>query len=507
MNNSRKIGIILSYILIIIQAIVGLLYVPILLRFLGSNEYGLYQLMGSLIAYFSVMDFGLSASVIRYYSKYLALNDKFNMENVLGVSRRLYNVITVLLFVIAFIFFLNIENIFENSLSSYEILESKKIFVLLVFNIAITLMTNIHTSVITAHERFIFLRLLSIGQVILQPFLVIALITVQPYAFSVAFVQTVLNLILGIIKVIYTKKTLKMKSKFHKYDKELVYGLVKLSLSVFVVSIVDQIFWKSNQFILGIISGTAAVALYSIAAQIYMNYMPISSSIQGIFLPHVSKMITMGETKQKLSELFIKIGRIQFIILSLVLTGFIVFGKEFITLWAGKEYLDAYYIAIIILVPFTIDLIQNIGLAIMQAENIYNDRAKIYMIVAILNVILAVILGKEFGAIGCAIATGISMFLGNGILMNFYYSRKVNLDIKSFWKNILSFIPFFVMLIAFGCLIKHFILVSGWSMLALQICIFTIAYSIVVWIFCLNHYEKELLLSILNKFKIKLHHS
>lgn len=74
--NQRKFGIFLSYLNIMLHAFIGFLYVPILLHYIGKSEYGLYQLMGSLIAYFSIMDFGLTAAVIRFYTKYKALNNQ-----------------------------------------------------------------------------------------------------------------------------------------------------------------------------------------------------------------------------------------------------------------------------------------------------------------------------------------------------------------------------------------------------------------------------------------------
>ena len=86
--NQRKLGIFLSYLNIALQAVIGFLYVPILLHYIGKSEYGLYQLMGSLIAYFSIMDFGLSAAVIRFYAKYKALKDSIGMENILAISVR-----------------------------------------------------------------------------------------------------------------------------------------------------------------------------------------------------------------------------------------------------------------------------------------------------------------------------------------------------------------------------------------------------------------------------------
>ncbi len=89
--NQRKVGVILSYITLGLNALIGMIYVPLMIKYLGQQEYGLYQLMGSLISYFAIMDFGLSSTVVRFYSKYDAEKDKKGKENVLGIARRIYS--------------------------------------------------------------------------------------------------------------------------------------------------------------------------------------------------------------------------------------------------------------------------------------------------------------------------------------------------------------------------------------------------------------------------------
>lgn len=91
LRNQRKIGIILSYIYTATHVVVNLLYVPLLLRTIGQSEYGLYQLVGSLIAYISIMESLLSAGVVRYYCKYKNENNQEKMENVLAISQRIYS--------------------------------------------------------------------------------------------------------------------------------------------------------------------------------------------------------------------------------------------------------------------------------------------------------------------------------------------------------------------------------------------------------------------------------
>jgi O-antigen/teichoic acid export membrane protein len=492
-SNQRKTGVILSYVLLAIHTIVGFFYVPILLKYIGQNEYGLYQLMGSLVAYFSIMDFGLSSTVIRFYSEYDARADLRGIENTLGLARRIYYILTLIMLVLGAIIYFNIDNIFQSSLNSYEINESKKIFVLLLVNFIITLLTNIYTSIIMANEKFVFIRSLSIYQAVLQPFVIIALVMMSPRAFTIVLIQTAFNLFVGLAKYFYSKFILKVKVSYHYFDKNLLHRMLTFSAGVFTVSVVDQIFWKSNQIILGIISGTAVVAVYSVAAQIYMNYMPISTVIQGVFLPRITKLVSNQVADEELSDYFIRIGRIQFILLSCILIGFIVFGQEFITVWVGSNYMEAYWISLIILIPFTIDLIQNLGLTILQAKSLYTYRAKIYFITAIGSIILSLVLSVKFGAIGAAIATGFAMFVGNGIVMNIFYYKNVGIDIPRFWSQIAKLLLPICISFTSALILKNIFVIDNFITLAINGVIYVIVYVTSMWFLGMNNYEKKLI--------------
>lgn len=501
--NQRKLGILLSYFNIALQVIIGFLYVPILLHYIGKNEYGLYQLMGSLIAYFSIMDFGLSAAVVRFYAKYKALKDHIGMENILAISVRGYGAVTVLALAIGFICYSFLDIIFAGSMTVSEIDEAKQIFLLLLLNIVITLSTMVFRSVINAHERFFFLKGMETIQLLMQPILVVLVLQRHPSAFSVAAVQTVLNLVLSGARVYYCFHDLHVKIHFHYWNHELFSEFKKLALSVFAVTLVDQVFWKTNQIILGIISGTTAVAVYSIASLIYMNYMALSTAISGVYLPHVTGMVAKKEPFGRLSELFIQIGRWQYYLLALVATGFIIFGKQFISLWAGPGFEDSYIITLLIILPFTVDLIQNIGLAILQAMNRYDFRARIYSLTGILNLILAIPLGIHFGGIGCAVATGISMLVGNGFIMNWYYAKEIHLAIASFWKQIGRISLVTVICLVIGYAANTYLWSNGgMGSFVLKGAGYTILYMVMIYNFAMNQSEREKIQSVFKKLHI-----
>lgn len=491
--NQRKLGVGLSYLNISIQLVVNFLYVPILLYYMGKNEYGLYQLMGALIAYFSVMDFGLSSAVIRAYSKFIALKDKIGMENTLAIAGRMYGVLSIIILFSGAILYFFLDDIFSTGLTNLEIINAKKIYILLLFNMIVTISTMIFRSVINAHEKYLFLKGLETVQIVIQPFAVIAIMSVNPTALAMVFVQTLCNIGVILGRIYYCFYKLKMIVHYHFFDKILFFDIKKLAISAFVVSIVDQIFWKTNQLILGIISGTELVAVYSIASMVYMSYMNLSTAISSVFLPKITKMVATGTNNKELTHFFIKIGRLQYFLLALVLSGFCIFGQEFISRWAGSDFSDAYFITLIIIIPFTVDLIQNIGSCILKAQNTYGFKAKVYICIGILNLILAIPLAYKYGSIGCAFASGISMFIGNGLVMNWYYLKITKLDIKDFWMQIIH-ITFFVILSSLGGDILNYVIhIDGMISLLIKVLIYTLLYVLIMWKFAMNTFEKSLI--------------
>lgn len=497
--NERKTGILISYVNILLHAVIGFIYVPLLLHYIGKNEYGLYQLIGSFIAYFGIMDFGLTAAVVRFYAEYKALNDKIGMENILAIAVRGYGIITLVMFITGVICYINLDIIFGASMTIAELATAKTLFLLLLFNIVITLSTIIFRAVINANEKFLFLKGTETLQILLQPILVILVLNQYPSALAVALVQTFINICLIAARCYYCFAKLKIKIKFYYLDKVLFKDLKKLSLSVFVVVVIDQIFFKTNQIILGIDSGTANVAVYSISSLIYMNYMVLSTAISGVYLPHITEIIAKNEPIKKLSDLFIQIGRYQYYLLSLVASGFIIFGRDFINIWAGRDFEEAYWITLLIIIPFTIDLIQNIGLSIMQAQNKYDFRAKVYFVMGLFNLFLAIPLAKLYAGIGCAFATGLSMFLGNGLIMNWYYLKVTKLDIFRFWKEIGKISICVVCLTLLGYVLYNYYNVNNVVEFIIGIVIYTVIYSFVVYKLCMNLSEREKVQKILQK--------
>lgn len=506
--SQRKIGAILSYIVIILNMVIGIAYTPFLTRKLGQAEYGLYSIINSIMSYLTVMDMGFGNAIIIYTARYINQNDKDKENKLHGMFFVIYCIIGIVASIVGLTLYFNVNNLFGNSMTDSELSKAKVMMIILTFNLAITFPFSIFGNILTAYEEFIINKIIKIIQIILQPLIMVPLLLLGYKAIAMVSVLTCVNIFCLLLNTVVCLKKLDIKLKFKGFDFSVLKEIFKYSFYIFLNQIIDKINWSLDQFILGAICGTVVTSVYAVAGQLNNMYMNFSTAISGVMLPKVTKMEDNKATDKDFTDIFIKTGRIQYILLALIITGFVLFGRAFINVWVGASYMDAYLIACVLMIPITVPLIQNIGLSILQAKNLYKYRTIIFFGIAILNVCISIPLAKKYQGIGAAIGTAFSLILGQGIILNVYYHKKVGLNMIKFWKNILFMtipvaITFFI-----GVILNRVIINNSFVCLSFKIFIYTIIYSIFMWLIAMNKYEKEMIIkpikTILNKMENKI---
>lgn len=502
--NQRKLGAILSYVVIVLNMCVGIIYTPFLIRKLGQAEYGLFSIIHSIMLYLTVMDMGFGNAIVIYTARYIHKGEKDKQDKLHGMFFSIYCVIGLLAAVVGIILYFNISWIFGNSMTETEISKAKIMMLILTINLAMTFPLSIFGYVITAHEKFVISKTIKIIQILMQPLLMIPLLIMGYKAIAMVIVLTISNLFCLMLNAIVAIKKLKVRLTFKGFDFLLLKEIFAYSFYIFLNQIIDKINWSLDQFIIGSIAGTIVTAVYAIAGQLNTMYMNFSTAISGVMLPKVTKMETNKCSNKEFSEVFIKTGRVQYLLMALIITGYILFGKFFIGWWAGNGYEDAYIIGCILMIPLTIPLIQNVGISILQAKNLYKYRTMIFLGIAVLNLAMSIPLTKLYGGIGAAIGTATSLILGQGIILNLYYNYKVGIDMKRFWINIIKMTIPVLISILFGLILNYLVKDNNLFVWVCKIAIYSMVFAFMMWVMAMNEYEKNLFKKPVCKIKNKI---
>lgn len=500
--NQLKAGVVLNYVVIILNTVVGLVYTPYMLRMMGQSEYGLYSLVASVIAYLTVLDLGFGNAIVRYTAKFRAEKKTEEQYEMFGMFFLLYLVIGIIAFGIGLGLYFNVGTLFGDTMTAVELDRARIMMLLLVANLAFTFPMSIWGSIIQAYEDFVFQKSLNIFRIILNTAVMICLLHFGYKAVAMVVVQTIFNVLTLVLNFIYCRRKLNIHIYFR--FKHFHWGFLKevaiYSFWIFLNAIMDRVYWSTGQFVLGAMVGTAAVAVFAIAIQLEGMYMQFSTAISSVFLPKVTAMVATNRSRKEISDLFIRTGRMQYIVLAYILSGFIIFGRQFIELWAGADYSDAYIISLLFFIPLTVPLIQNLGITILQARNEMKFRSVLYIIIALVSLAMQIVLTRFFGDIGCAMGVSGALVVGQILIMNVYYRRRQDLDIKTFWKEIskMSIIPI-VLIFSSMLVIRHFFALDSWGKLILGIAAFSLVYIPLFFRFSMTDDERNLFISMFHK--------
>ncbi len=497
-ESSRQIktGAVIGYITIGINLLAGLIYTPWMIRSLGQDNYGLYALSVSLIGIL-VMDFGLGAAVTRFLSLYNADNNEEAVNNLLGLIYKLFIVIDIVIVVVLTVVYFNIGGIYKE-LSFEEINKLKVIFLISSAYSILSFPFGTLSGILSSYEKFTQLKATELFYKILNMGLIIGALSLGYGLYTLVFLNAVTGIINIIIKLFLVKKTTHIKVNFRYKGGKTRAEIFRFSLWSTVINIAQRFIYNIIPSILGIYCGAISISVFGASATIEGIVFTFAAAINGLFLPKVSRILGKENREENLLALMIKVGRIQLFLIGLIYTGFLAVGRDFIGFWLGSGFQNAYVCILLLILPSILELPQHIAGLTVTATGMVRLQSYVYVLMAVINIVLSVILTKEYQEVGAAVSV-CTAYLFRTAAMNVIYHRKLHINVFRFFRE--CFVKMG------GCLLFSLLaavlialLPAGNILLFLAKGItFVMIYLILFWKFGLNTYEKELFLSTFQK--------
>lgn len=505
-NSQIKIGAILSYIQIIAQMGINFLFTPIMLRILGQSEYGLYSTATSTISTLSILSLGFSSSYIKKFAEYKNNNDEKAMSSLNGLYIIIFTVIGTVAFICGMLLTININYLYGTGLTEAELTKARILMALLVFNLAVNFPLSVFNSIIGAHEKFIFQKLVYMIKSVLSPLVMIPVLLLGYSSVGMVLTTVTMALIADAINIYYCFTKLYIKFRFYGWEKGLLTQLFGYTAFIAINIVIDQINWNIDKVIIGRYRGTSSVAIYSVGHTIHSCYMSMAQNISNLFTPKVHAIASkyqrnIERCSSEFTELFIKVGRVQYLILILICTGFIFFGKKFISLWAGTDYENAYYVCLLLMIPATVPFIQTMGIEIQRSLNKHQFRSIFYLCMALCNLIMSIFFCQWWGEIGSALGTCIALVIADGIAMNIYYQKALKINVLVFWRQIIRMSFGLVLPVIFGIFCLTVLKTNSLVTFLVEIIIYSMIYCFSMYFISINRFEQSLITDVVAKIK------
>lgn len=493
-KSQLRTGAIMSYINMALGTLIPMFYTPLMLELLGQSEYGLYKLSSTVTSYLSLISFGVGSAVVRYLVKYKTEGDREGEQRIFGLFNIIFTVISLIALVAGIVISICVPFVYSSSLSSDELIKMQVLVFILTLNTAVSFSTTAYSGVVTCHERFIFLQFINIISTVISPVANIIALLMGYKSIGMTVVSLLLSIVIRVVYTVYVRASIKIKPVYKKMPTYLIKELLVFSFWIFVGQIVNQLYASTDTMIIGAIPAlaTVGVAVYNIGAVFNHMMLSFTSGISNVLTPKVNTAVFSGDNGEELTDLVIRFGRLQGYIVAIVCSGFIVFGQDFIALWAGEGYEEAYWVALLTMVPSCIPLMQSVALNIIVAQNKHRFRALVYLGIAIANVLGTLVAVRYWGIIGAAAVSCVAYVIGQFFIMNWYYWKKIKLNIPRFWKSVAKIFIAPVILGVVFAVINIFIDFNSWMLLLSGIIVYTALFALMSWFIAMNDYERDI---------------
>lgn len=490
-STQKRIGVILGYLTIVANTLIGIFFTPFLIKSLGTSEYAIYKIVASLTGYLNLLNFGTNIIIARYIAKFSVTKEKEKQENFLAMMLMVTGIISVIMLVFGTVLYLLIEPLYGANFSNSELVLAKKLMIVLILNVILTIIDNSVSGIQIGYEKFIFSKGTGLFRVIFRTLSMVALLLLGYKAVAIVISDFLVAVIIFIAVCIKSFGVMHVKVKYHYFDKHIFKESFTFSLANILQAVVNLVNQNLDLLILGAMVSTKEVTVYSVALTLFTMFGTLSDVIAGVFFPQVTKMITAGSDGEELTDLCISVGRKTFIISCGAAFGFLIFGKVFLNVWMGEEYLPAYKYTLLLIFPMIINFTQGICVSVLNARLKKLFRSCVLAGVALFNGIFTVILVNYIGVIGAAVATSLSIIIGHIIIMNIYYHKVMKLNVPRMFKGFLKGILPSVLLTTVLCIPFYIWLPSSWLYFIAGAAVFCIIYAVCLMTFGLNKTEKS----------------
>ncbi len=483
----------LSYIKLAVTNIGGLLVTPYIIKMLGDEEYGLYTLIGAFVGYLSVLDLGLNNAIVRYVAQYREEKDQKAEENFLALSLIIYIGIGLLLVLLGGIFYLNVDNLFGDTLDAAQLEKARWMLLILIVNIGFTLPGGAFTGICTGYEAFVFPRWLSIFKYVLRVILIIAILNFGANALGIVILDTVLNLGFILLTIWFVFRKLKVRIKLHRFEWLYLKEIFGYSIWIFIFGLVYQFQWRTGQVILGTHLSPVVVAVYGIGVMLGIYFTSFGNIINQLILPKAVQSVYKQADSQYLTAQMTKVARISLLLLLFIFGGFIVVGKDFIQLWVGATYANAYYIGAGIMLVYIMPIAQGYARSVLEAKKLLKFRTLSFLFSTIIGIGGGSYLSYNYAEMGMIIGLVIPLFIFQWVVMNIFYAYKIKLEIVLFFRSIAGILAFYTIQITlFYIVFNHF--PASWLSFVFKILVYS-AVTIPLCYLQMNTYERKLISS------------
>lgn len=492
----------------LIQGLVSFLLVPFIVRYIGSDSYGVVLLAIAAYGMIMLLGMGLSKAVIKYFAQERA-KEKIDLINVIFNSSLLWFFIIGLFgSIVTFFLGLYFDSIF-NKISLSLVEQGRLSMYIISITIVPCVVLDVFKGILSGEQRYDIVNFIGTTSAVLRALVIVAyFLLVKPSLIAVVIVFSVFYIVERIGYVIASYKiidTIKLSFSFiNMYGLKMIIGFASMML---IATTANMLAGHVFKFIIGAKLSLKDLTYYGVLLLLTTTANLLVRSFVNVLVPVASKYQSLGD-HATIRKLLIHGTKYAVIIILALNCITIPFLKSLLYLWMGPEFVHIWPVGIILFVG------QILSSSSVTANQILSGIGKVKVIA--FSAFTSVAVGLGLSLIYLEFWQGAILFFAvlllniqrviNTLIIISYSIKTILIDKRAILRNAYLFpliISMVVLLI--GLVLTNFINIENWASLILSVIIIEIFYFIMIYFFSLDIEEKTLFKKLLGKGLNRIH--
>ncbi len=471
------------------------------LNTLGSTDFGIYSLVGSLIIFLSFFNDFMSTSASRHFSFEIGRNVANETNKWFNSTLLIHIIILIIIFIIGLpigLYFIN--NIFEIEYS--RVFSSKIVFSVSLIASLFSMLSVPYVAMYIAKQKFVFLSIVALVQSIFSFLIAFVIRYIEGdklifFSILMSINYIIIALIQIFIASFYFSET-KIRSKY-LFEKKRSRQILSFAFWNFIGNFGHLVRSQGLAFLTNLFFGTRGNTVFGISNQLSTQTSSLTNALSSSVTPEIIRNEGAGDSKKAIDLTFhsAKLGIFLILLLSIPL---LVETKTILKLWLVNVPNKTAELCVLMIVVF---LIEKTGIGFMQLLQAVNKISKPQICLGILfsmSIVFAYILILfGFGIESIGLSVIISMLLSRFVLF-YWIKRYTNLSISKWIQDVI--IPYLIIFLVSYMIsyISRYLMIPSFGRIILVFLINLLSVSILSWLILLKNNERVYFKNFLLKF-------
>ena len=394
-----------NYVATFVSLGLGLLFIPVFVRYLGDAQYGLWVLVNAIAGYAGLLDLGLATAVVKSVAEYRVHGARDQMNEFLSTLCALYLGLCVIALAGTAVVIIGFGRLF--TVSPEQLAVARTLLAIVGSGVALSFPVSLSGGILAGYQRYDVLNWLAIGNLVLGMGSILIVLWAGYGIVAVAVAHVGAMAVTHAIRI-YAAFRIHPGLSIHlgRFRFAHVRRIRSYSLFLSLQAGLAQLVLKTDEIVIGMFLPVAAITPYAVGMKLNNAVRTLGQQLVSTLFP-VAAQLHGERDNARLSRLVIDGTRMTLGIGLPTALSVLVLADPLLRVWMGPGYETAAVVTGLLLVHTMGAMVIWVPVTVAQAIGTVKIFTLATSVEAALNLCLSVVLVRSIGVVGVALGTAL----------------------------------------------------------------------------------------------------